>query len=139
MTNEEKHIFYHHERFGTHFDNYARKVVDEHKFYFLYRSDNRHIVLRPRPPWRYPPVTNIIVLPCGLRFFHFAAFSRCVRGAGVRCSLRCAPTPSKRGRCGSRLLRPFFCSGIRLFLCLAATSSTNYCIHCRSARMQRQI
>ena len=30
----KKHIFYHHERFGTHFDNYARKVVDEHKFYF---------------------------------------------------------------------------------------------------------
>lgn len=31
---KKKHIFYHHERFGTHFDNYARKVVDEHKFYF---------------------------------------------------------------------------------------------------------
>lgn len=31
-----KNNIYHHnrERFGTHFDNYARKVVDTHKFYF---------------------------------------------------------------------------------------------------------
>ncbi|WP_195490367.1 hypothetical protein [Bacteroides eggerthii] len=36
----------------------------------------------------------------------------------MRCSLRCAPTPSKRGRCGSRLLRPFFAPAFGCFSAL---------------------